>query len=89
MGRYHRQRDVFEVLFLALSFTVVHIYGLSAVSGKKVAILQSKGGGHGEIGFALAKALLGKNEVVILQDPQEDCSPFASTIASLFQGSED
>ena len=68
-----------RVLFLALSFTVVHIYGLSAVSGKKVAILQSKGGGHGEIGFALAKALLGKNEVtVILQDPacKKTAQPF-------------
>lgn len=40
-----------------------------SVSGKKVAILQSKGGGHGEIGYALAKALMDKNEVTILQDP--------------------
>ena len=51
---------VLAVLTSALGFSV---------SGKKVAILQSKGGGHGEIGYALAKALMDKNEVTILQDP--------------------
>jgi|TARA_A100001015_G_scaffold139666_1_gene154860 nucleoside-diphosphate-sugar epimerase len=60
---------MFLSLFVVSAFAVLSVHGFSAVSGKKVAILQSKGGGHGEIGFALAKALLDSNEVTILQDP--------------------
>ena len=54
---------------VVLAIFVCVVSGCSAISGKKVAILQSKGGGHGEIGYALAKALMGENEVTILQDP--------------------
>lgn len=63
---------------LVISTLACCVYGFSAISGKKVAILQSKGGGHGEIGFALAKALLGSNEVTILQDPaaKKETQPF-------------
>lgn len=62
-----REMSLLKVL-LVLAVLSVSALGFS-VSGKKVAILQSKGGGHGEIGFALAKALMGENEVTILQDP--------------------
>jgi nucleoside-diphosphate-sugar epimerase len=56
-----------------------------SVSGKSVAILQSKGGGHGEIGYALAKKLMADNEVTILQDPacKRTTEPFCSYDADL------
>lgn len=73
----------FMMFFIALSILVV-TYSL-AVSGKSVAILQSKGGGHGEIGYALAKKLMANNEVMILQDPacKKTTEPFCSYDADL------
>jgi len=65
---------MFFQLFLA---TWITMFVLS--HALKLAILQNKGGGHGEIGFALAKAAKGA-EVTILQDssykPKQ--APFSS-----------
>ena len=57
---------IYALYILATAFLA---HGFNGISGKKVAILQSKGGGHGEIGYALAKGLLRENDVTILQDP--------------------
>jgi nucleoside-diphosphate-sugar epimerase len=56
-----------------------------SVSGKRIMILQSKGGGHAEIGFSLAKRLLSENEVTILQDPacKRNMQPFCRYEADL------
>lgn len=74
------------ILLLALLLVLSHsASAFSAVEGKSIAILQNNGGGHGEIGYALAKNLMGANRVTILQDPscKKSTEPFCSYVKDL------
>ena len=53
---------------------------VASLAPKNVLIIQNKGGGHGEIGFSLAKTLLaGNHKVTILQDTCDKATqPFSS-----------
>ena len=44
--------------------------GQMTMAGKKLLLVQNKGGGHGEIGYSLCKALKikGEYEITLLQD---------------------
>jgi nucleoside-diphosphate-sugar epimerase len=71
--------------YILCVFILLEFSEAVSISGKRVAILQSKGGGHGEIGFSLAKRLLSENEVTILQDPacKRNLQPFCRYEADL------
>ena len=77
-------------ILLKIVVVLVSLLLINSLAPQNVLIVQNKGGGHGEIGFSLAKQLLSaKHKVTILQDSswKETQEPFCSYKSLMTYGS--
>ena len=75
-----RMKNVITSTMMFRVFVLAVVVSVVSALAKNVLIIQNKGGGHGEIGFSLAKTLLaGQHKVTILQDTCDKATqPFSS-----------